>query len=124
MVKAPAIARRKGSAPETFLEAVGRSSGDSFTLCYRGMKAMLPDYYPESVFPVTYAMKDLDYALELAAEVGVDAAGADLVKALFNEAIEGGLGARYHPIIATLIDRVQFTRPGQGVPGVRFPAHS
>ena len=101
-----------------------RSSSDSFALHSHGMKAMLPDHCPEGGFPVNYAMKDLDYALKLAAEAGIDAAGADLVKALFNEAIEGGLGARYHPIIATVIDRVQFTRPGQGVPGVRFPAHS
>ena len=103
---------------------MGWSSGDSLALRSHGKKAILAEHYPEGAFPVNYAMKDLDYALELAAEAGIDAAGADLVKALFNEAIEGGLGARYHPIIATLIDRVQFTRPGQGVPGVRFPAHS
>ncbi|MCY4003313.1 MAG: NAD(P)-dependent oxidoreductase [Rhodospirillales bacterium] len=100
-----AIARRQGVAPETFLEAVSRSSGDSFALRSHGMKAMLPENFPEGAFPVTYAMKDLDYALELAAEAGVDAAGAALVKALFDEAIEDGLGARYHPVIATLIDR-------------------
>ena len=100
-----AIARRQGVAPETFLEAVSRSSGDSFALRSHGMKAMLPENFPEGAFPVTYAMKDLDYALELAAEAGVDAVGAALVKALFDEAIEDGLGARYHPVIATLIDR-------------------
>ena len=66
---------------------------------------MLPDHYPEGAFPVTYAMKHLDYALELAAEAGIDATGVASVKALFDEAIEGGLGARYHPVIATLIDR-------------------
>ncbi|MCY4429023.1 MAG: NAD(P)-dependent oxidoreductase, partial [Rhodospirillales bacterium] len=100
-----AIARRQGVAPETFLEAVSRSSGDSFALRSHGMKAMLPDHYPEGAFPVTYAMKDLDYARELAAEAGIDAAGAALVEALFDEAVERGLGARYHPVIATLIDR-------------------
>lgn len=49
-------------------------------------------------------MKDLDYALELAAGAGIDAEGAALVRALFVEAIESGLGARYHPVIAALID--------------------
>ena len=100
-----AIARRQGVAPETFLEAVGRSSGDSFALQNHGMKAMLAEHFPEGAFPVTYAVKDLDYALDLAAEAGIDAEGAALVKALFAEAIESGLGARYHPVIATLIDR-------------------
>ena len=100
-----AIAQRQGVAPETFLEAVSRSSGDSFALRNHGMKAILAEHYPEGAFPVTYAMKDLSYALELAAEADIDAAGADLVKAQFDEAVECGLGARYHPVIATLIDR-------------------
>ena len=86
-----------------------RSSSDSFALHSHGMKAMLPDHCPEGGFPVNYAMKDLVYALKLAAEAGIDAAGAVLVKALFDEAIEGGLGECYHPVIATLIDREQST---------------
>ncbi len=104
-----AIARRQGVAPKTFLEAVGRSSGDSFALRNHGMKAILAEHYPEGAFPVTYAMKDLNYALELATEADVNAAGADLVKALFDEAVESGLGERYHPVIATLVDRKQST---------------
>ncbi len=111
-----AIARRQGIEPRTFLEAVSRSSGDSFALRNHGMKAMLPERYPEGAFSVTYALKDLDYALELAAETGVDAEGAALVEALFNEAIERGLGARYHPVIATLIDRTRPTQPEEETP--------
>ena len=37
-----------------------------------------------------------------------------LVKALFAEAIENGLGARYHPVIATLIDRKRPNQPEEG----------
>ena len=111
-----AIARRQGIEPATFLEAVGRSSGDSFALRNHGMKAMLEERFSEGAFPVTYAMKDLDYALELAAESGIDAEGAMLVKALFTQAIETGLGARYHPVIATLIDRKRPARPEEGTP--------
>ncbi|MDE0390109.1 MAG: NAD(P)-dependent oxidoreductase [Rhodospirillales bacterium] len=111
-----AIARRQGIEPQTFLEAVGRSSGDSFALRNHGLKAMLEGRFPEGVFPVTYALKDLDYALELAAESGVDAEGAALVRALFTEAIERGLGARYHPVIATLIDRTRLTQPEDETP--------
>ena len=111
-----AIARRQGIEPQTFLEAVGRSSGDSFALRNHGMKAMLEERYPEGAFPVTYAMKDLDYALELAEESGLDAKGAALVEALFAEAIERGLGARYHPVVATLIDRTRPTQPEEETP--------
>ena len=111
-----AIARRQGIAPETFLEAVGRSSGDSFALQNHGKKAILEERFPEGAFPVTYAMKDLDYALELAQASGVDAEGAALVRALFAEAIESGLGARYHPVIATLIGRESPTPPEEETP--------
>ena len=61
-------------------------------------------------------MKDLDYALELAQDSSVDAEGAALVKALFAEAIESGLGARYHPVIATLIGRKHATPPEEETP--------
>ena len=111
-----AIARRQGIEPQTFLEAVGRSSGDSFALRNHGMKAMLEERYSEGAFPVTYAMKDLDYAVDLAKESRIDAEGAALVKALFTEAIECGLGARYHPVIATLIDRTRPTQPEEETP--------
>ena len=111
-----AIARRQGIAPETFLEAVGRSSGDSFALQNHGKKAILEERFPEGAFPVTYAMKDLDYALELAQASGIDAEGAALVRALFAEAIESGLGARYHPVIATLIGRESPTPPEEETP--------
>ena len=111
-----AIARRQGIEPQTFLEAVGRSSGDSFALRNHGLNAMLEESFPEGAFPVTYAMKDLDYALDLAKESGLDADGAVLVKALFAEAIERGLGARYHPVIATLIDRTRLTQPEDETP--------
>ena len=111
-----AIARRQGIEPQTFLEAVGRSSGDSFALRNHGLKAMLEESFPEGAFPVTYAMKDLDYALDLASETDIDAEGAALVKTLFAEAIERGLGARYHPVIATLIDRTCSPKPEEDTP--------
>ena len=111
-----AIGRRQGILPETFLEAVGRSSGDSFALQHHGKKAILPEHFPEGAFPLTYAMKDLDYALDIAEESGIDAEGAALVKALFAEAIASGLGARYHPVIATLIGRKRPTPPEEETP--------
>lgn len=98
-----------GVTPETFLEAVSGSSGDSFALRNHGMKAMLPDHFPESAFPVTFAMKDLTHALERAVETDIDSAVAIPVKALFDEAVESGHGDRYHPMIATPVDRKRRT---------------
>ena len=109
LVEGLAIARRQGVAPETFPEVLGRSSGDGFPLRNHGMKAILTERYREGAFPGTYAFKDLDCALEPAAVADIDAASADLVKGLFDEAVESGLGERYYPSITPLINHRQTT---------------
>ena len=61
---------------------------------------MLPRSFPEKAFPPEYVLKDLDYALALAAEAGVAAAGARLVRERFERASAAGDGDRYWPVIA------------------------
>jgi 3-hydroxyisobutyrate dehydrogenase-like beta-hydroxyacid dehydrogenase len=68
------------------------------------MKAIVPGEFPERAFPVSYARKDLRYALALARESGVEASAAELVDRWFDRAIEAGDGERYHPVISRLID--------------------
>lgn len=102
---------------------MGRSSGDSFALRNHGMKAMLQEHYPEGAFHVTYAMKDLTYALERVTEADIDATGANLVKTVFDEAVESGLGERYYPVISTMIDRKRSTGP-KGASKARLSARS
>jgi 3-hydroxyisobutyrate dehydrogenase-like beta-hydroxyacid dehydrogenase len=100
LAEALAIGRRSGIAPEVLLEALSRGSADSFALRNHGRKAMLPGAYPERAFSTRYAQKDLDYALALAAQAGVAAEGARLVRARFARAIAAGDGERYWPVIA------------------------
>ncbi len=102
--EALAIGTRAGMDGEVLLSTIAKSSGDSFALRNHGRKAVLPDDYPEGAFPVRYALKDLRYALDLAAEVGLAPRGAALVRMLFEEAIEKGWGERYHPVIKRVID--------------------
>jgi 3-hydroxyisobutyrate dehydrogenase-like beta-hydroxyacid dehydrogenase len=45
-------------------------------------------------------LKDLGYALSLAAQAGIDAPGARLARERFSQAIEAGDGDRYWPVIA------------------------
>ena len=75
IAEALAIGRQSGVAPEVLLDALSRGSADSFALRNHGKNAMLPRTYPERAFSTRYAQKDLDYALALAAQAGVDAAG-------------------------------------------------
>ena len=100
IAEALAIARRSGVQPEVLLDAFMQGSADSFALRNHARNAMLPRTYPERAFSTRYALKDLEYALALAAQAGVDASGARLVREHFTQAIAAGDGERYWPLIA------------------------
>jgi len=102
--EARAIARRAGLDPALLFDTLSKGSADSFALRNHGMKAIIPGQFPERAFSVEYARKDLAYALELARDAGVDAAGARYVDALFEAAIGKGWGDAYHPVISRVVD--------------------
>jgi 3-hydroxyisobutyrate dehydrogenase-like beta-hydroxyacid dehydrogenase len=102
--EAYAIAHHAGFDPKLIFETMSKGSGDSFALRNHGAKAIIPQMFPARAFSVEYARKDLSYALELALEHGIDAAGARRVDALFEQAIAKGLGEPYFPVISRLVD--------------------
>lgn len=101
--EAKAIAEKAGVDPAVLFDSLSKGSADSFALRNHGMKAVLPGAFPERAFSVRYARKDLQYALQLAREAGVDARGAAVVDAWFAQALDSGLGEQYHPVISRLI---------------------
>jgi 3-hydroxyisobutyrate dehydrogenase len=105
IAEALAIGRASGIEPAVLLDALANGSADSFALRNHGRNAMLPGSYPERAFSTRYALKDLEYALSLAAQTGIDAPGARLARERFLEAIAGGNGDRYWPVIADRIGR-------------------
>ncbi len=102
--EAYAIAHHAGFDPKLIFDTLSKGSGDSFALRNHGAKAIIPQVFPLRAFSVAYAKKDLSYALELAAEHGIDAAGARRVDALFDQAIAKGLGEPYFPVVSRLLD--------------------
>jgi 3-hydroxyisobutyrate dehydrogenase-like beta-hydroxyacid dehydrogenase len=68
------------------------------------MKALLPGEFPERAFPARYALKDLGYALELAAQGGVRVAGAETARRVLEAAIARGDGERYFPVVLKAIE--------------------
>ncbi|MEZ5741901.1 MAG: NAD(P)-dependent oxidoreductase [Burkholderiaceae bacterium] len=92
-------ARAAGVDPALLFEAMSKGSADSFALRNHGVKALLADDFPLRAFPVTYALKDLEYALELAESEGLQLPGARQVRDRFHKAIEAGLGDAYFPVI-------------------------
>jgi len=98
------VGQRAGVAPETLLGAVAKGSGDSFVLRSHGMKSMLPRDFPERAFSTRYAIKDLSYALDMAAECGLAAPGAELTMQRLKASEQAGNGEKYHPAVLQLID--------------------
>ena len=99
------VAERAGVTAEKLIEAVGLGSGNSFALQNHGKKAMAPREFPLKAFPSNYTLKDLDYAIELAEQVGVEPRVARLAASFYQEAVDGGFGEEYFPAIIKLVDK-------------------
>jgi 3-hydroxyisobutyrate dehydrogenase-like beta-hydroxyacid dehydrogenase len=87
----------------TVFDVIAEASGGSFALRNHGQRAILVDDYPTRAFPIDYAIKDLGYALELAAETGVDAVGARTVGQLMEAAREAGWDDHYFPVLRRML---------------------
>ena len=103
LAEALALARRGGLDPALLLGTLAKGSADSFALRNHGMKAMLPGVFPERAFSAQYALKDITYALECAAEAGLELAGAELARVRLQQAIAQGFGEQYWPVIAKVV---------------------
>jgi hypothetical protein len=104
LAEAIAIGRRNGVPPDILLPTIAKGSGDSFVLRSHGMKSMLPRDFPERAFSTRYAIKDLSYALEMAAASGLAVPGAELTMQRLKASEQAGNGEKYHPAMLTVID--------------------
>jgi 3-hydroxyisobutyrate dehydrogenase len=100
LAEAVAVAKRNGVDPALLLDTLSKGSADSFALRNHGLKAIVPGNFPERAFSTEYALKDLSYALELAADAGIKIRGAELIGQVLQEAIDAGSGDAYFPVIA------------------------
>jgi 3-hydroxyisobutyrate dehydrogenase len=105
LAEALALGQRSGVDAALLFDTLAKGSADSFALRNHGMKAMLPGIFPERAFSTEYALKDMQYALELGRETGVPMRGAETTHSVLAEARERGYGAAYWPVIARIVDR-------------------
>jgi len=101
--EAKAIAERAGVTGAVLFDALSKGSADSFALRNHGMKAVLPGQFPERAFSVSYARKDLAYALRLAHETDVQAKGARVADEWLAQAIAQGVQDQYWPVVSRVI---------------------
>jgi 3-hydroxyisobutyrate dehydrogenase-like beta-hydroxyacid dehydrogenase len=102
--EAVAVATRAGLDATLFFQTLTKGSADSFALRNHGMKAILPKCFPEKAFSTDYALKDLGYALALAADVGLRLRGAEVADGLLERAADFGFGELYWPVISQIVD--------------------
>lgn len=99
------LGQRAGVDPALLLDAVSKGSGDSFVLRNHGRKAMLPRVFPQGGFPPEYALKDIDYVMELAAQTGTATAFTGLARRYYAAAAAHGYGGRYFPTVIEVVER-------------------
>jgi len=104
LAEALTMAQRADVDPHVLFDILSKGSGDSFALRNHGMKSMLPKTFPRQAYSTRYALKDIGYALELAAETGVNARGAELAQTLLSETEALGFGDDYYPALLHAID--------------------
>jgi 3-hydroxyisobutyrate dehydrogenase-like beta-hydroxyacid dehydrogenase len=103
LAEALETAKRAGLDGALLFDTLAKGSADSFALRNHGIKAMLPDAFPERAFSTAYARKDISYALELAKTVDIRLEGAELADKLLAQATERGFGELYWPVLARVI---------------------
>jgi 3-hydroxyisobutyrate dehydrogenase-like beta-hydroxyacid dehydrogenase len=103
LAEALAVIRKLGLDPEKAFDILSKGSADSFALRNHGMKAMVPNRFPERAFSVEYALKDTAYALELSKMTRIELSGVKHAQALLEKAAAAGHTAEYFPVIAKMI---------------------
>lgn len=104
--EALALGTAAGVDAELLFQTLATGSADSFALRNHGMKAMLPGNFPVGAFPTDYALKDVGYALRLAAYTRHQVPGAELAQARMEKARDAGFAAEYFPVLSRVIDKI------------------
>jgi 3-hydroxyisobutyrate dehydrogenase-like beta-hydroxyacid dehydrogenase len=104
IAEAHAIACQLDVDVTRIFDVIAGASGGSFALSNHGMTSILPGRYPATgAFSTTYALKDLAYALDLAREAGVVAAGGELARELLEAARDAGFADEYFPVMRRML---------------------
>ena len=103
IAEALSLARKAGLSATRVFDALSKGSADSFALRNHGMKAMLPDKFPELAYSVEYALKDMEYLMEFARQAHAELSGAKNAIAALERAAAAGNGKQYFPVLAKTV---------------------
>jgi len=106
LAEALAVAKASGAVdPKLLFDTLAKGSADSFALRNHGLKSLLPEDHPAHAFPVSYMLKDVAYAMDLARSAGLDLQGAGTARKLLEETAAAGLADAYHTALIEAVRR-------------------
>ena len=103
LAEALTLARKAGLSATKVFDVLSKGSADSFALRNHGMKAMLPDKFPERAYSIEYALKDMEYLLEFARQAKAELSAAKNAMAALERAAVAGNRKKYFPVLAKTI---------------------
>lgn len=103
LAEAFAIAEGAGMRKDLLAHTLSLGSADSFALALTGEKYLAQDCFPEKMFSASYALKDMNLALNLAADAALTTNIARHTAANLSQAVDQGLGDAYYPVVYRLI---------------------
>ena len=107
LAEALAVARASGAVdPKVLFDTLTKGSADSFVLRNHGLKSLVPDHHPDTgAFPTSYMIKDLSYAIALAASAGVVLEQAETTKRLMERTAAAGYRDNYYTAVIRAIEK-------------------
>lgn len=99
-----ALGDKLGVDPVALADVLAGGSADSFALRNHVIGSVLTDTFGEGRFPLTYAIKDIDYFLEAANSVELISPQLSEMARFYKSALGRGQDNEYFPIATTVID--------------------
>lgn len=98
------IGQQLGVDPGALASVLTEGSADSFALRNHVIGSVLPGTFGERRFPLSYAIKDIDYAMEAAESVDAVAPQLSQMADFYRSALGGENDLEYFPIVAQRLD--------------------
>lgn len=96
-------AKKAGLDPETVLQSIASGAAGSWSLSNLAPRIIAGDFEPG--FFVKHFIKDMNIALESAAEMGLDMPGLALARKLYGELADAGYGEKGTQALYKVLDR-------------------
>ena len=103
LAQACAIAERSGVSKDLLTQALGLGSAASFALQLTGSQYLARDVFPEKMFSAAYAQKDLQLALALSRNVGLDDGLTACTARQLQQSMDRGYAQNYYPVMYRVI---------------------